>query len=205
MKDLEKRVDKDIQINEDLYSESLMDITGFLCSELETFLKEEGRFIGITRSYMHSIDDSFSKMNQTVTEADMEAYGRVLYLLKPLLKREFRRLKSKKLSSGDSVIVMVNKILDIIYTEKSQKFRYSKELKTLRKVISKFYDNIRNPRKKDSLYTLSNTIRVYKESGKVGKFPLDQFSLTEPGVVKEELQSPGERVEEDSRLDEISF
>lgn len=206
MRELEKRVDKDIQISEDLFSEGLLDITEFLLSELEIFLKEEGRFIGITKSYMHSINESYNKMNSKVSESDIEIFGKLLYLLKPLLKREFRRLKSKKLSSGDSVIIITNKILDIIYTEKSPKFRYSKELRTLRKVISKFYENIRNPKKKDPLYILSNTIKLYKEEGKVGKFPLDQFSLTEIGTTKEELQSPGERIEEDNnKLGEVSF
>ena len=207
MKELNKRVDKDIQITEDLYSEGLLDITQFLCSELEIFLGEEGRYMGITKSYVHSIHESFSKMNKKVSESDIEVYGKILYLFKPLLKREFRRLKSKKLSSGDSIIVMINKILEIIFTEKTQQFKYNKELRTIRKIINKFYENIRNPKKKDPLYILSNTIKLYKESGKIGKFPLDQFSLIDSNSdEKIELESPGERVKViDKKVSEVSL
>lgn len=206
MKDLEKRVDKDIRVSKDSYLEALLDISSFLCSELEIFLVEEERYLGITKSYIHSIKDSYNRMNVKVSEPDIETYGRLLYLFKPLLKKEFRRLRSKKLSSGDSVIVMTNKILDIIFTEKSQRFRFTKELRTIRKVISKFYENIRNPKKKDPMYVLSNTIKLYMEDGQIGKFPLDQFSLTEIGEQKVELQTPGERIkEEDGKLGEVSF
>ena len=101
---------------------------------------------------------------------------------------------------------MTNKILDIIFTEKSQRFRFTKELRTIRKVISKFYENIRNPKKKDPMYVLSNTIKLYMEDGQIGKFPLDQFSLTEIGEQRVELQTPGERIkEEDGKLGEVSF
>lgn len=207
MKELDKRVDKDIQITEDLYSEGLLDITQFLCSELEIFLGEEGRYMGITKSYVHSIHESFSKMNKKVSESDIEVYGKILYLFKPLLKREFRRLKSKKLSSGDSIIVMINRILEIIFTEKTQQFKYNKELRTVRKIINKFYENIRNPKKKDPLYILSNTIKLYKESGKIGKFSLDQFSLIDSNSdEKIELESPGERVKViDKKVSEVSL
>ena len=206
MKDLEKRVDKDIRVSKDSYLEALLDISSFLCSELEIFLVEEERYLGITKSYIHSIKDSYNRMNVKVSEPDIETYGRLLYLFKPLLKKEFRRLRSKKLSSGDSVIVMTNKILDIIFTEKSQRFRFTKELRTIRKVISKFYENIRNPKKKDPMYVLSNTIKLYMEDGQIGKFPLDQFSLTEIGEQRVELQTPGERIkEEDGKLGEVSF
>ena len=198
MKDLEKRLDKEIQISEDMYSEGLLDITAFLYGELCKFLEEEGRFIGITKSYTHSIQESYSKINKTVTEEDIDTYGRLLYLYKPLLRKEFKRLKSNKLSSGDSVIVIINKILNIIFEEKTPRFRYTKEFRTIRKIILKFYDNIRNPKKKDSLFFFSNTIKTYMESGKVGKFPLHQFSLSDVVVQKEELETPGERVDEGS-------
>lgn len=204
MKELDKRVDKDIQISEDLYSEGLFDIVSFLCTELEIFLEDEGRYFGITKSYIHSIKESYNRVSCKVSESDIEIYGKLLYLFKPLLKKEFRRLKSKKLSSGDSAIIMIHKILEIIFTEKPQQFKYSKELKTIRKIINKFYENIKNPKKKDPLYILCNTIKLYKEDGKVGKYSLDQFSLTEIGIAKEKLESPGERIEEENnKLSEV--
>ena len=207
MKDLDKRLDKEIQISEDMYSEGLLDITAFLYGELCRFLEEEGRFIGITKSYTHSMQESYSRMNKTVTEEDIDTYGRLLYLYKPLLRKEFKRLRSKKLSSGDSVIVIMNKILDIIFEEKTPRFRYTKEFRTVKKIVTKFYDNIRNPKKKDPLFILSNTIKTYMESGKVGKFPLHQFSLSDVVVQKVELSIPGERVDEEGgkKVSEINL
>lgn len=210
MKDfLEKRVDQKIVISDiDEYLEGLLDISSFLCSELYTFLKEEGRYLGITISYMKSINDSYNKINKNVTESDIVSYGKLLYLYKPLLRREFKRLKSKKLSSGDSVIVMLNKILDIISTEKTQKFKYSKELRTIRKIISKFFDNIRNNKKNDSMFGLGNEIKSLINEGKTGKYPLDQFSFNENrDLEKSELQSPEERVQEETnnKINEIDL
>ena len=66
-----------------------------------------------------NIKESYNRVSCKVSESDIEIYGKLLYLFKPLLKKEFRRLKSKKLSSGDSAIIMIHKILEIIFTEKS--------------------------------------------------------------------------------------
>ena len=163
MKDIiENRVSKEIQIPEDTFLEGLLDITEFLFSELEKFLEEENRYHGITKSYMNTINIAFCRFNKEVSEDDVILYGKILYLFKPILKREFRRLKDKKLSLGDVTIVIINKILSIVSEEKTVSFRFSKELKTLRKIISKLFDNIKMKKKEDPLYQLSNSIKTYK-------------------------------------------
>lgn len=208
MKDsIEKRIAEGIQIPEDLYLEGLLDITSFLFSELKNFLEEENRYIGITKSYIHTVNLTFNKINQLVREEEINIYGKILYLYKPLLKKEFKRLRGKKLTSGDSVIVIINKILNIIFQDKGQDFRFHKEVRTLKKIISKFYNNIRNRRKEDSLYSLSNAIKEFKKDGIIGKYPLDTFSFVDAQNVKEELVNPGERLKEESecKVDEVLF
>lgn len=208
MKDnIEKRIAEDIQISEDLYLEGLLDVTSFLFGELANFLEEEHRYIGITKSYIHTVTLTFNKINQSVRPEDIDVYGKILYLYKPFLRREFKRLRGKKLTSGDTVIVIINKVLDIIVQEKKQDFRFHREVRTLKKIISKFFDNIRNRKKEDSLYSLSNAIKEFKESGLIGKYPLNTFSFIDSQVTKEELKNPGERLKEesDSKIDEISF
>lgn len=154
MKDIEKRIAENIQVPEDMYLEGLLDITGFLFSELTQFLENEHRYIGITKSYIHTVKLTIERIDQSVRPEDIEIYGRILYLYKPFLKKEFKRLRNKKLTAGDSVIVIINKIIEIIVQEKKQDFRFHKEVRTLRKIISKFFENIRNKKKKDPLYSL---------------------------------------------------
>lgn len=203
---IERRVAEGIQLPEDLYLDGLLDMTSFLFTELVNFLEEENRYLGITKSYIHTVTLTFIKINQSVKEEDIDVYGRILYLYKPLLKREFKRLKSKKLTSGDSVIVIINKILNIIIQDKGQDFKFHKEVKTLKKIITKFFDNIKNRRKEDPLFILSNTIKEYKESGLIGKHSLNSFSFIDDQYVKEELKNPGERMEDsDGKVDEIVF
>lgn len=55
MKDIEKRIAENIQVPEDMYLEGLLDITGFLFIELTQFLENEHRYIGITKSYIHTV------------------------------------------------------------------------------------------------------------------------------------------------------
>lgn len=208
MKDnnIEKRIAEDIQIPEDLYLEGLLDITGFLFKELIKFLEEEHRYFGVTKSYIHTINLTFSKINQLVEEKDINVYGKILYLYKPLLKKEFKRMRGKKLTPGDVTIVIINRILDIIIQEKKQDFRFHREIKTLKKIIIKFFDNIKNKKKEDPLYSLSNTIKEFKKNGTIGKYSLDTFSFIDFPIEKEELKNPGERLEDnDNKIDEISF
>ena len=52
---IEKRIMPDISVSEELYISGLLDVTSYLCSELTSFLIEEERYVGITKSFMHSI------------------------------------------------------------------------------------------------------------------------------------------------------
>ena len=64
MKNIDKRIDRDIIVNEDLFLSGLLDVSDFLCSSLKIFLEREGRFLGIVKSYISSIDGAFERFNK---------------------------------------------------------------------------------------------------------------------------------------------
>ena len=192
MRNIDKRIDKDIIINDDLFSSGLLDVTDFLCSSLKIFLEKEGRFLGIVKSYMSSIDDAFNRFNNSLEEEDYEVFGRILYLLKPIIIREFSRLKRKRLSEGDCVILIIRKLLTII--EECPEYSNKKELKTILKIINKLFDNIRNKGKKDVMYNFSNQVKILKNSGNVGKYSLDKLDLTQIIKDKSPIEGDGLKV-----------
>lgn len=187
-KDFDLSIRVDIQfpeIPESTYAIGILDVIDFLVVDLTEQLKEENRCFGIVKSYLKSISDAYGKIYPDVTEDDIEVYGRILYLLKPLLRKEFKRLVNKKLSHADSIICIIRKLLIII--EEVPEFIYKKELGTIKKVIDRLYDNIRNRSKKDSLFNLANTIRTFMSEGKVGKYCLDKFTVKDVEIKKEPL------------------
>lgn len=196
MRDLEKRINPDIQVPEEIYITGLIDVSSFLFSELEVFLEDEGRYFGITKSYIHSINQALGKIYSDTTEEDADIYEKILFLYKPILLREFKRLTGKRLSPGDAVIVIVKKILEICSSHEG--YKHGKELRTMKKIITKFFDNIKNNRKKDSLYLLSSVIKTYMEAGVIGKFNLSQLDLKELDAPKVIMTGSGIRMDEES-------
>lgn len=201
---IEKRILPDVTVSEEVYIGGLLDVTGFLCSELMQFLIEEDRYFGISKSYMNSINDALTKINEDVTDEDLDIYEKILFLYKPLIIKEFNRLKSKSISSGDSTIILIKKIIEIIT---GHEYKHNREIRTIRKIINKFFDNIKHKRKTDPMYNFANTIKTYMESGTIGKFNLDHISLKPTKVEKEELVGSGVRINEesDSKIKEVTW
>jgi hypothetical protein len=193
MKNIDKRIDKDITINEDLFLSGLLDITDFLLVSLKAFLEKEGRFLGIVKSYMSSIDIAFEKFNNCLEDEDYEIFAKLLYLLKPIIIKEFNRLRRKKISEGDCVILIMRKLLNII--EENSEYSYKREVKTILKIINKLFNNIRNKGKKDVMYNFSNQIKILKSSGNIGKYSLDKLDLTQLVREKSLLEDDGLRVD----------
>lgn len=203
--DYENRISKDIKIDEIQYARCLLDVIEFLSIELIEFLKKEGRFFGLAKSYMNSIKDSYSKLNKNILEEDMEMFDRVLYLFKPLIISEFNRLKQKRLSEGDSTICIMKRILEII--SEIQDNHNTKELNTVKKIIEKFYNNIKNKSKLDPLYYLSNFTRLNINNGNVGKYRSDVLNLNNSNLPKEKFIGDNVKLQEDSnnKISEISW
>lgn len=204
MKNINKRIDPSITINEDLFHCGLLDATDFLCSSLKIFLENEGRYLGIVKSYISSLDLAYEKFNEFLNENESDIYGRILYLIKPIILKEFGRLKSKKLSEGDCVILIIKKIVSII--EESEFFSHNKELRTISKIINRFYNNIKNKNKKDVMFNFTNQIKTLRNKGCIGKYLLDKLDLTqlkrEKGILTEENSL---LVNEESSISEVEW
>ncbi len=192
LEELKNRLDPTIEISRDLYTLGLLNLVDFLIVELKRLMKKEDRFKGIVKIYLANMDSTLTKIFFKVSDKDSDSFCRILYLYKPLIVGEFRRLVRKRLSEADSVLTIIRKILLLV--EETKDFKYMSETKTLSKLIGKLWDNIRHRAKNDPLYYLSYQIKDFMAQGLIGKFPLDKFTFEEPGKSdKQLLDNPGER------------
>ena len=184
IEELERRIDSSIIVPVDQYSVGLLNMVDFLIVELEKFLERENRLKGIVKIYLNNLNTAFQKIYVGRTIQDTEIFCKILYLFKPLLISEFKRLTKKRLSRADTVITIARKIILILLEQKN--FKYRSEAGTIEKVLGKLWENIRHRAKNDALYYLSLQIRNFMEQGKVGKYPLDNFQFLQ--VIKETVE-----------------
>ncbi len=180
---MKDREDKSIKISEYDYLRGLLHIVYFLFNDLEKLLFIEGRYFGITVVYMGIVRSSYRKIKENDTEDDISNFGRVLYLFKPNIMREYKKLRRRRVSEADCVISIIKKILDIVIEDKDNP-QY-KNIKSLHKLITKLFDNIRNSGKNSSMYSLVSNLKNYINSGIVGKYPLTHFSVIDEERKKE--------------------
>lgn len=192
---LKERLDEGITIEKGVYLLGLLDVVNFLFVEMEQLMKKENRCYGIVKSYLNSINDAYCRINGQTKEEDIESYGRILYLLKPLLKREFNRLIDRKLSPADADITLIRKIIYII-SEDPDLPSCRGEIKTLKKIIDKLWGNIWNRTKNDPMYNLGDNIKSCIALGAAGKYSADIFSLVPPEEPKDPPAGDGTRIEE---------
>lgn len=159
------------------YCEALLDICQFLHCELEYFLDCDGRFHGAAKTFWTNMKDAWVKMNKEVTEDDIDYYGRVLALLKGSICKEFIRLKFRKLSAADRIILLIKRLLEIARENCPEDFRFTRQLNSAYKANNRFYENIKNYGKKDSMFSFSTKIRAYVSEGKCPDYRLDELSL----------------------------
>ena len=94
--DINKRISQTSVIdNEFTYFDGLLWTSILLLRDLKQLMKEEGRYRGIFISYFNSLDSAFSE----VELLDQNIYGSILYLLKPLIIYEYKKLRRRKVSS----------------------------------------------------------------------------------------------------------
>ena len=129
---------------------------------------------------MNNLRDAFQSSDQKITEDDLEIYGRVLYVVRFQIYKDFTRLGQKRLSAADRIIVIIKKLLDLsdnIPIESEEEYRFERETRTIKKVITRMFENIRNRAKEDSLYTLSNLITQSVAEERYGKISYNTFDL----------------------------
>ena len=194
----ERRIQIGEYVGKEIYVDGLFILLQYLFCDLSDLLEEEGRRFGIVLSYLDSIYNACKNVDLSYEE---ESSQKIIYLVKPLVKSEYKRLTKKKLSKADSVIVLIRSFLSIMM-EYSQR----KELVTLWKIISKLFDNIRNKSKNTSLEKMSDVIRSLIETGSLGKYKLDHFSLLEEKP-KTPLVGSGVRIknETDNKILEVTW
>lgn len=192
---LKERVDSGVTLDKEKYLLGLLDVINFLFVEMESLMKTENRCFGIVKSYLNSINDAYSRINAQTKEEDIESYGRILYLLKPLLKREFRRLIERKLSPADADITMIRKLIYIVVEDPDLPSCKS-EVKTLRKIIDRLWGNIKNRAKNDAMYNLGDNVKTCIAMGALGKYSVDVFSLVPPDEPKDPVEGDGTRISE---------
>lgn len=167
------------KITAEQYCEGIYDICSFLYTEMVYFLEKENRYYGKVKSFMNNIRDAFQSSNQKISEEDIEIYGRVLYIVRFQIYKDFTRLGQKKLSPADRIIVLIKNLLDLsdnIIINRDE-YKFEKETRTIKKVIYRMFENIRNRGKEDSLYTLSNLINQSITDEKYGKISYNTFDL----------------------------
>ena len=171
------RIDQTIKVDETTYLLGMVNILEILQTDLKIFLENENRMYGIMKSYMDSIDDVLEKLNEIPgIENKEDDFGRILFLYRKVIKSEYKRLRFKKrLSEGDSTMIIMKKIVELISGYPG--FILNKELRTLRKILGKIIDNIKNKNKNDKLYLLSDKINTYLPQGIIGKCKCIRFSL----------------------------
>ena len=190
-------------ISESMYASGLMRLAQYLFVDLSDLLEQEGRRFGIVLSYLDSVYCTCQKINISDTD---EISRKIIYLLKPLVIIEFKKLTRKKVSRADAVIVIIKKILEII--QQLETFPYQRETGSLLKIIQKLFDNIRNKAKFYELPILVKHLEEFIGEGVVGKYELEKFSiLDEEGKkIKMPMVGSGVRINtEHSKILEVTW
>lgn len=195
-----KRINTKLVISEEQYADCILSALQFLILDLNTLLEKENRRYGIVISYLSSIYQAYNRISFTRDNYFKE----FIYLFKPLLVKEYKRLGTKHFSEADRVIIILKNLLDILVEIKD--YDFEKEVKTIHKVISRLFNNIRNKRKNTPIYQLNTFIKEYMELGYVGKYKVENFSLLEEIKEKEKtvLEGTGIRLDhENNKVSEI--
>ncbi len=179
---LERRMQKDLIVSEEVYIGGLFDIVQWLILDMEEYAKEERRYFGIMPTYFSTMKSSISDFNRDCTEFDCDIYGKIFYLLKPIVVDEFSRLEKKKLSKADRLIVISKRILDLLEMIGSEdNVSYNKKqlnnIVSVNVIITKMFDRIRNDGKNTELKFMIGTMKDFIMSGKVGKSEVHTFSM----------------------------
>lgn len=198
------RIEQGEYVAENIYASGLIRIVQYLFLDLSDLLEDEGRRFGIVLSYLDSVYHTCKQMDLSM---DDSTSGKIIFLYKPLILREFKKLCKKRVSRADSVIVIIKRILEIIL-DQAPTYQYTRETKSLLKIIDKLFDNIRNKAKNSNLRGMTECIEDYMSAGVVGKYELEKFSILEEEEkrIRTPLIGSGVRVkEEHSKILEVTW
>ena len=200
---LERRVQTGEYVGDSIYASGLFRICQYLFLDLSDLLETEGRRFGVMISYLDSVYQICKLVN---IENDDDTSQKIIYLYKPLVISEFKRLCRKHISRADAVIILLKRILEIITEIDS--FQFSREAKSLLKIVDKLFDNIRNKAKNTSLEKMTTWMTDFLDQGLVGRYGLDKMSILdeEEKRARTTLIGSGVRIkEEHSKILEVTW
>ena len=148
------------------YQHGILDICDSLVTDLLKFLKDEGRYKYRMIGYMKKVTDSFEYFYDSQTDEDIEIYERILYLMHKSIYHDYHRLRARKLSPADSVICLINKLLEDV-----------PDFQEIKEMFQGFYDNIKNRGKLDKLTKTETTLKEAIKEGSIGKLRLSDIGL----------------------------
>ena len=195
---LDKRIKPDLVVSYSDYFLGLLPLLGFLLGDLEKYLDKEGRYFGIMVKYVHRSRDLIKNLGLSYDESDI--WKRIIFLYKPIIMKEYKKLLKRRVSKADSIICIIRKFLDIILNFSDGDESYDR-LNQMHGIFEKMYSNIKNKGKEYSLSALDSVINGSIEEGLVGLHKLNKFSIfseENKRKAKEELTGSGLRIEESS-------
>ena len=188
-----------VEKNHQLYAAGLLDVVNFLVVDLWKQLEDENRLRGIVKTYQRKVNTTLEGTSYCgYSESEILLFGKILYLHKGLLRKEFSRLVARKLSPADASITIIRRLLNIILEVEDVNNR--SDIEKIKEVIDSLWDYIKNRSKNDSLFNLADTVKTNLNLGNLGKYSLDEFTLKEPEYTKDPIQDNGVRLDEEGSL-----
>lgn len=188
-----------VEKNHQLYAAGLLDVVNFLVVDLWKQLEDENRLRGIVKTYQRKVNTALEGTSYCgYSESEILLFGKILYLHKGLLRKEFSRLVARKLSPADASITIIRRLLNIILEVEDVNNR--SDIEKIKEVIDSLWDYIKNRSKNDSLFNLADTVKTNLNLGNLGKYSLDEFTLKEPEYTKDPIQDNGVRLDEGGSL-----
>ena len=189
------------ETDKQIYAKGILDIVDFLISDLWPQLKKENRLRGIVLDYRSTITDAFDKIHKEEQYSDI--YGRILYLHRGLIKKEYNRLVIKKLSPADSIITISRRLLSIILENSDIDNKGS--IEEIKNIVDKLWDYIKNKAKNDFLFNLADKVKTNMNNGYIGKHPIDELSLEEKEYDKKPIEGSGIIIKDEPSTFEIEI
>lgn len=196
--DISKRISKDRFIeDEDTYLTGILWVSILFLADLQRLMKQEHRYKGIVISYFTSIVSAL----KDIEFPEQETYGSILYLLKPLIIWEYKKLRRRKVSRADCLIVLSKKFLEIPCSIPT--YPYKKQTGVALKILEHLFDNIKNPGKNINMSSTFDAIKSFIAQGLTGKYEIQDFSIEqEENKIAEnnEIYGSGIKIEEDGKV-----
>ena len=170
------RIDNTITLDGD-YRIALLDNSEYLFINLIDEMKKEKRYLGIVKAYFNSMRTAYD-LRENPSEDEWIIYDKVFFLVRPLIIKEVSRLtKTRGLSEADACITILKKLYEVILDDTTESYKYQAQTRTLLKVITKLWDHIRTPGKKDTLRSFTRQLKEFIKGGYVGKKEASSLTL----------------------------